>query len=233
MSSREKVAREEVAKLHRRLEQVVRDCADGLIRKSELQQFFHESREKLAAVLDLDTRPYRVFDANRHEIGSFWVNDNRPPYADGRDCEHAKKWLDLVASVLREVDPAAAAIVVNDQYALPAGDAYGSVRTIYRVMKSAATRLAIVDPHLDSTVFDYLDEIANEVELQLLTGGRPKPMFVHLLAELRKLRGPIHAKAFDQFHDRFLIVDGTDVWQLGCSLNGVGKATSMFGRVID
>jgi hypothetical protein len=50
---------------------------------------------------------------------------------------------------------------------------------------------------------------------------------------LKQKRPNIEAKKNPDFHDRFLIIDGSEVWQLGASINGTGKKAFMVNKVVD
>ena len=42
---------------------------------------------------------------------------------------------------------------------------------------------------------------------------------------------PISIHAYRKCHDRFLIIDGTDVWHIGASLKDLGKKMFAFSRL--
>jgi hypothetical protein len=189
---------------------------------------------KLRESLDPDSRAFRVFDRLEREIGGYAINDDAPsPYTDAHDCGYARKWIDLLTAVMNELDPSAAATRASNQYVLVAGEQYDAIRKVLRVMKLARGRLDVIDPYLDESVFNFIDALDERIVLRLLTGSRPKSSFTMLLDALKTKRPPTEARATAQFHDRFLVLDEGEVWQIGTSLNGLGKATSMLTRVTE
>lgn len=117
-------------------------------------------------------------------------------------------------------------------FILPAGEALKAKRLVLRVMQSAKSTLTIVDEYLDDSVFDYLEAISPTVGIRMLTGGR-KPMFKPLLDALKQSRSNVEAGICGEFHDRFIIVDDTDAWHLGASINGLGSKATRLSRVAD
>ena len=60
-----------------------------------------------------------------------------------------------------------------------------------------------------------------------------KSIFKKLYYALKTTRTNIEAKVCQECHDRFLILDASEVWHLGASINSIGKKASMVNKVSD
>lgn len=118
------------------------------------------------------------------------------------------------------------------QFFFAADEEYEAKKAIFKVMLRAQAALAVVDPYLDAEVFDYLDSVDPGLELKLLT-GQWKPIFKKLFVLFAKRRGKAEARYFNSFHDRFLMLDNTNVVHLGTSINYAGKKAFMLNEITD
>jgi hypothetical protein len=120
----------------------------------------------------------------------------------------------------------------SKQYFFSAGEEYRAKKTIFKLMKRATMTLAIVDLYLDDNIFDYIESIDPAIKVQLLTGSK-MPIFTQLYKTFSASHANVEAKEFSGCHDRFLILDGTEVWHLGASINHAGKKAFMINKVTD
>lgn len=111
-------------------------------------------------------------------------------------------------------------------------DAFVALREL---VAEAASGLTIVDGYCDSTVF------------QLLAARADQPLSVRILCWKSAFAVSGEAKAFcaqhagwaievrqaQDFHDRFIVLDGDKCVHIGASINGAGKTAFMVSRVED
>ena len=109
---------------------------------------------------------------------------------------------------------------------------YLAKKLLLKTMKRAKKSLAVVDPYLDEEIFDYIESLDISIDICLIT-GTPKPMFRQLYNALKTKRSNIEAKEYHLCHDRFLVLNGFEVWHLGASINGAGKKAFMISKVVD
>ena len=100
-------------------------------------------------------------------------------------------------------------------------------------MRRATQRVDIADPYLDPEVFDYVDSLDASIQWRLLLKPPAKALFRSQLRTLVDAGRQLASRSDAGFHDRFLTLDGAEVWHLGASLNGVGKKAFMINRVRD
>ena len=106
-------------------------------------------------------------------------------------------------------------------------DAYVFVNDLFR---SAKTSIVLIDNYVDDTVLMQLAKRPENVSAVVLT----KTVTARLKQDLKKHNAqypPIRAKAFPHSHDRFVIIDGEEVYHIGASLKDLGKKWFAFSRM--
>jgi hypothetical protein len=109
---------------------------------------------------------------------------------------------------------------------IPAGNAFDALAVIGKVLSAAKRDLLIVDPYMDEKVLtDFVGLAAENVGLRLLADQQGlKPTLRSAVQRWQSQYGskrPLLTKLASprSLHDRLIIVDGTDVWDLTQSLN--------------
>ena len=145
-----------------------------------------------------------------------------------RDCRNIGRRIAALRVVLKEIEPEflRAEQTPKAQLYFTAGEVYRARQEFYRLLKRGATRIDIADQYLDLDTFDFVDALDIGVATRLLT-GTPKALFVQQLHALQTMQRPVEARSNDQNHDRFVILDGSEVWHLGASINGLGRKAFM------
>ena len=98
-------------------------------------------------------------------------------------------------------------------------------------MKRATNLVEIVDPYLDTDVYDFVDTLDTVISVRLITGN-PKQLFIQQLHALQATTRKIEARSNTSSHDRFVILDGQEAWHLGASINGLGKKACMINKIV-
>ena len=110
-------------------------------------------------------------------------------------------------------------------------DAYVHIREIIR---HASRSLRIIDPYLDGTVFTILGDVQDPLAVKLL--GAKLPSDFALETERFHQQHPqmrIQTRRARDFHDRFIIIDDTACWHIGCSIKDVGNRAFMVSAIKD
>jgi len=102
---------------------------------------------------------------------------------------------------------------------------------IAKIIRQAKNYLWVADPYMDEKIIEELTEVLAE-EVRLLT-NKEKGLFLQRLKAAREeLKDKkIEVKRFSDFHDRFYIIDKTQVWMLGSSYNQAGKKATLLSKV--
>ena len=79
-----------------------------------------------------------------------------------------------------------------------------------------------MDPFVDEVTLDILAQKKGGVELLVATQQKYVPSEV-AIAKFNKQNPALTAKATSHFHDRFMILDGKELYHFGSSLNQLGR----------
>lgn len=106
-------------------------------------------------------------------------------------------------------------------------DAYTFVADIIR---SAKRSIILIDNYVDDSVLTLLGKRSDPVTATIYT----KNITDKLRLDLRKYNSqysPISVELFSDAHDRFLIIDHTELYHIGASLKDLGKKWFAFSRM--
>ncbi|MBI1732700.1 MAG: hypothetical protein HYR49_08050 [Gammaproteobacteria bacterium] len=110
-------------------------------------------------------------------------------------------------------------------------DAYVHIREIVR---RAQRSVRIVDPWLDGTVFAIFGDVQGSLTVELL-GAKFPADFVQEAAKFGQQypQVQIEARRSRDFHDRFIVIDETKCWHIGCSIKDAGSKAFMLSVIKD
>jgi len=102
------------------------------------------------------------------------------------------------------------------------GQVYDAFGLIIDVFKSAKKSITIIDNYVDASILKMLTEKAAGVRVTIISG---KPIEVDELhiSKFNEQYPTVETIRSRDFHDRFIIVDSTEVYHLGASLKDLGK----------
>jgi len=106
-------------------------------------------------------------------------------------------------------------------------DAYSFVSDIIR---SAQSSIILIDNYVDDTVLTLLSKRGNNVTATIYT----KSISSQLRLDLQRYNSQypvIEVEIFSDAHDRFLIIDNTELYHIGASLKDLGKKWFAFSRM--
>jgi hypothetical protein len=90
------------------------------------------------------------------------------------------------------------------------------------IVRSAKKSIVLIDNYIDENVLVLFGNRAAGVKITLLTANLNRQL-VLAVSKANAQYPVIELKQFTQSHDRFLIIDETDVYLLGASLKDLGK----------
>lgn len=106
-------------------------------------------------------------------------------------------------------------------------DAYAFVSDAIRTAQSS---IILIDNYVDDTVLTLLGKKNNNVTATIYT----KSVSNQLRLDLQRYNShypPIEVEIFSNAHDRFLIIDNTELYHIGASLKDLGKKWFAFSRI--
>ena len=108
------------------------------------------------------------------------------------------------------------------------GQIYDAYELASRLMKSARSRIILIDNYIDETVLTLLDKREAGVTAEIYT-HQPNAQ-LRLDIERHNQYAPIPVHLLTRSHDRFLCIDDT-VYHIGASLKDLGKKWFAFSRM--
>jgi hypothetical protein len=201
----------------------------GTVTAQEAEDFFADSIRKAREIFKLNTDEWRMLDR--------WQNESRymgfAVYKPGVYAEEGqKKKITNLLNKLKEVTNTGSNVDTSgNEYSFSADQKYEAYRLLISIFKGAQENIWIIDNFLDEVVFDFIDVVRVEVQLNLITDNQ-KPIFkrVYLALKEKKERS-IDAKINSSSHDRYIVIDGKVLYSIGASINTIGKKDFMMHRI--
>jgi hypothetical protein len=110
------------------------------------------------------------------------------------------------------------------------GQVFDAYVLVSKIIGSAQKSIVLIDNYVDESVLVHLSKRHDKVSVTLLT----KTLSKQLQLDVHKANAqypPIQVKLFGQSHDRFLIIDQTEIYHLGASLKDLGKKWFAFSKL--
>jgi hypothetical protein len=109
------------------------------------------------------------------------------------------------------------------------GQVFDAYTFVSDLVKSAKKSMILIDNYIDDSVLTLFSKRNKGVRVQIFT----KDISRELALDLKKFNvqyNPIEIKEFRKAHDRFLIIDGVEVYHFGASLKDLGKKWFAFSK---
>ena len=110
------------------------------------------------------------------------------------------------------------------------GQIFDAYKFATDLIKSAKCSLVLIDNYVDESVLLMLSKRNSEVSATIYT----HKINAQLQLDLNKHNDqypPIEARTYKSSHDRFLIIDNTEVYHIGASLKDLGKKMFAFSKL--
>lgn len=111
------------------------------------------------------------------------------------------------------------------------GEIYGAYSFVSDLIRSAKTRIVLIDNYIDDRVLTMLDKRNDGVKATIYTKNFTKQLSLDI-EQHNKQFAPIDVEPFNLSHDRFMIIDDV-VYHIGASLKDLGKAWFAFTKMND
>ena len=112
---------------------------------------------------------------------------------------------------------------------LPSGTEFDSLRFVTRLVESAKSEIVLIDPYADAVALDVLAKKAKDVKVRLVVKATnwAKPTATEI-NKFNRQYGGLTVERSDDFHDRFMIIDNEELWNLGASVNCIGRRLTTY-----
>ena len=106
---------------------------------------------------------------------------------------------------------------------------FDALRFVTRLVESARKEIVLIDPYSDASTLEVLTKKAKDVKVRLVckatNWSKPTPIEI---AKFNKQYKGLEVLRSDNFHDRFVIIDGAELYNLGSSVNSLGRRLTTY-----
>ncbi len=110
------------------------------------------------------------------------------------------------------------------------GQIFDAYKFATDLIRSARKSLLLIDNYVDESVLLMLSKRNTGVEADIYTQAVSRQLQLDLQKHNSQYP-PIGLHTYKKCHDRFLIIDGTEVWHIGASLKDLGKKMFAFSKL--
>lgn len=110
------------------------------------------------------------------------------------------------------------------------GQVFDAYELASKIIRSATKSIVLIDNYIDETTLVHLSKKGKNVRVMLLTKNAGKQLALDV-EKANMQYGNFTLKQFTKSHDRFLIIDGVEVYHLGASLKDLGKKWFAFSKL--
>lgn len=112
------------------------------------------------------------------------------------------------------------------------GQIYDAYRLIVDIIKSAKTKIVIIDNYIDDSILKMLSKKNRDVQVVILTSQNCH--FIKLdIDKFNKQYPTLKITYTNKFHDRFMIIDEKELYHIGASLKDLGKKCFAISKIND
>ena len=112
----------------------------------------------------------------------------------------------------------------------PKGFYYDASKALGEIIKSAKSKIFLIDNYIDENILDFFTLKDINVELLILTQSMNNAM-KHYAKQFSLQYGKLEIRISKDYHDRFLIIDETTFYHFGASLKNLGNKAFMFSKM--
>ncbi len=109
------------------------------------------------------------------------------------------------------------------------GQIYDAYKFASDLIRKAKKSLVLIDNYVDDSVLTLLSKRANKVSATIYTKSVSKKLALDIKNHNAQYP-PVAIEIFTEAHDRFLIIDGKEIYHIGASLKDLGKKWFAFSR---
>ena len=114
------------------------------------------------------------------------------------------------------------------------GRHFDAMQLAWKILSQAQSSIVIVDGYIDHKILELLKGKGESVRVSILTKPTLPGEIAPLASAFNRQYGQAGALAIrtsTDFHDRFVIIDDSDLYHFGASLKDLGTRGSMFSRI--
>lgn len=110
------------------------------------------------------------------------------------------------------------------------GQIFDAYELASRIVRSSKQCIILIDNYIDESALTILDKKQQGVKVLLLTTNMSRQLTLDV-QKVNDQYGDFEVRLFARSHDRFLIIDKSEVYHLGASLKDLGKRWFAFSKM--
>ena len=110
------------------------------------------------------------------------------------------------------------------------GQIYDAYSLIIDIIKKANRKITIIDNYIDDSILKMLAKKNKNVEVTILTSIKSNIQNIDI-QKFNKEYPTLKVAKTDKFHDRFVLLDNTEMYHLGASIKDLGKECFAISKV--
>ena len=110
------------------------------------------------------------------------------------------------------------------------GEFFDAFEYIVDIIRKAKKSIILIDPYCDNKALSYLKYKNSEVTVSVCNGPSSK-LELEEIERFKSQYGEIQVKTMQDLHDRFLVIDEEECYDLGTSLNYAGKKLFVINKI--
>ena len=110
------------------------------------------------------------------------------------------------------------------------GQIYDAYSLIIDIIKKANSKITIIDNYIDDSILKMLAKKNKNVEVTILTSIKSNIQNIDI-QKFNKEYPTLKVAKTDKFHDRFVLLDNTEMYHLGASIKDLGKKCFAISKV--
>ena len=110
------------------------------------------------------------------------------------------------------------------------GQMFDAYQLASKIIRSAKKSIVLIDSYIDENTITHLCKKSKAVNVLLLTRKINKQLALDI-KKANEQYGRFEIKKFSRSHDRFLIIDESEIYHLGASLKDLGKKWFAFSKL--
>ena len=164
------------------------------------------------------------------EMRKFIANNanifNRLTTVEYKLLEHDKKFDEVFNELQRKQESEFRQKIFFD------GQIYDAYSLIINIIKSAKSKMLIIDNYIDDTILEMLTKKNNDVKVVILTSNKTNISKLDI-QKFNREYPTLEVAQTDKFHDRFIIIDNKELYHIGASLKDLGKKCFAISKIED
>jgi len=113
------------------------------------------------------------------------------------------------------------------------GQMWDAVSCIEQLLSKAEKTIILIDNYIDRQTLDLLSKKKAGVNTTIITNERGCNLTKKEISAFNSQYGELTTRYSDRFHDRFIILDETELYYCGASLKDAGKKVFAIGKIND